>query len=399
MSSLRYTLAGTQQGSKLVGTGGTGSFINRGYSVALSADGNTLAIGGPNNESGGFSVGTTWIYTRSGTTWTQQARVTGTGAVEFSQQGQSLALSADGNTLAVGGPYDNSSIGATWIFTRSGSTWTQHGSKLVGTGYVDNPNQGWAVALSADGNTLAVGGPYDNIVGATWIFTRSGSTWTQQGSKLIGTGGIEQHAQGTSVALSADGNTLAIGGPSDNSGTGATWIFTRSGSTWTQQGSKIVGTGATGAAAQGYSVALSANGNTLAAAGYQDNSSVGATWVFTRSGTNWTQQGSKLVGTGDLYGVSIQGNSIDLSGDGNVLAVGGPFFVPNPPAPSIISTGATWIFTRTGTTWTQQYRLIGTGNTGESWQGYSVALSGTGSTLAVGGIKDNSDAGATWVFV
>ena len=109
-------------------------------------------------------------------------------------------------------------------------------SKLVGSGAVGSAEQGNSVAISGDGNTAIVGGPGDNShAGAAWVFTRSSGVWTQQGSKLVGTGGVGA-AQGWSVALSDDGNTAAVGGPGDNSHAGATWVFTRSGGVWSQQG-------------------------------------------------------------------------------------------------------------------------------------------------------------------
>jgi hypothetical protein len=182
---------------------------------------------------------------------------------------------------------------------------TQQGPKLVGTGAVGLAGQGWSVALSSDGNTAIVGGWADNSnAGAAWVYTRNGGVWTQQGSKLVGTSAVGTPQQGVSVALSADGNTAIVGGPDDNpgtsnnSGTGAAWVFTRSGGVWTQQGSKLVGTGAVGSALQGYSVALSDDGNTVIVGGPGDNSNAGAAWVYTRSGGVWTQQGSKLVGIG-----------------------------------------------------------------------------------------------------
>jgi hypothetical protein len=134
----------------------------------------------------------------------------------------------------------------------------QQTPKLIGTGAVGSTNQGMSVALSADGNTAIVGGPGPNNAdrdrspslgpaGAAWVFTRTGGGWRQQGGKLIGTtsdfgGGL--WSQGASVALSADGNTAIVGGPSDNRTTGAAWVFTRSGGVWTRQGNKLVGTGA-----------------------------------------------------------------------------------------------------------------------------------------------------------
>jgi hypothetical protein len=151
--------------------------------------------------------------------------------------------------------------------------------------------------------------------------------FTQQGPKLVGTGAVgPQVLQGESVALSADGNTAIVGGYHDNAQAGAAWVYTRSGGVWTQQ-AELVGTGNVGPAQQGRSVALSADGNTALVGGWADNGNIGATWVFTRSGSMWTQQGPKLVGTG--YAVfptppaPNQGASIALSADGNTAIVGG----------------------------------------------------------------------------
>jgi Divergent InlB B-repeat domain len=168
-----------------------------------------------------------------------------------------------------------------WVFTNSGGVWTQQGAKLVGTGATETLNQGYSVALSADGNTAMVGGPGGSNSGAAWVYTRSSGVWTQQGSKLIGTGAVGTNVeQGYSVALSADGNTAIMGGYQDNSYAGAAWAFTRSGSVWTQRGSKLVGTGTVGASEQGSSVALSADGYTAFVGGPNDNGQVGAAWVF-----------------------------------------------------------------------------------------------------------------------
>ena len=386
-----------QQGAKLVGTGAVG-YPHQGVSVALSGDGNTALVGGPFDNG---DAGAVWVFTRSGTTWSQQgSKLVGTGAAGPANQGYSVALSGDGNTALVGGYYDNGGVGAVWVFTRSGRTWSQQGPKLVGTGAAGHANQGYSVALSGDGNTALVGGNFDNgFVGAVWVFTRSGTTWTQQGPKLVGTGAVGQRLvqpqQGFSVALSSDGNTALVGGFRDNGGprasVGAAWVFTRSGTTWTQQGPKLVGTGAAGDAAQGVSVALSGDGNTALVGGAGDNGSKGAAWVFTRSGTTWTQQGSKLVGTGAV-GDANQGYSASLSSDGNTALIGG--------LGDNGSKGAAWVFTRSGTTWTQQGpKLVGTGASGDAAQGLSVALSGDGNTALVGGDGDNSGVGAAWVFV
>jgi hypothetical protein len=242
-----------------------------------------------------LGAGAVWVFTRNGTTWSQQgSKLTGSGAVGAAQQGTSVSVSANGNTIAVGGLGDNSFAGATWIFTRNGTAWSQQGGKLVGTGATGAARQGCAVSLSSDGCTLIFGGYNDATrQGAAWVFTQSGGVWTQQGAKLVGSGASSDSYQGWSVALSANGNTAAIGGTNDNTLKGAVWIFTRSSGVWSQQGNKLVGTGAVGNARQGGSVAVSADGNALVEGGYGDDANKGAMWVFTRSGSSWTQQGSK----------------------------------------------------------------------------------------------------------
>jgi hypothetical protein len=204
----------------------------------------------------------------------QGSKLTGNGAIGSDvNQGYSSSLSADGNTLIVGGYGDSNYHGAAWIYKRSGGVWSQQGNKLLGS---DAAGQGSAVAISADGNTAIVGGGDSSGQGAAWVFVQSGGAWTQQGSKLIGNGAIGNAAQGCAVALSAEGNTAIVGGNSDNDNQGAVWIYIRSGGVWTQEGSKLVGTGVSGAASQGYSVSLSADGNTALVGGYYDSNGIGA---------------------------------------------------------------------------------------------------------------------------
>jgi hypothetical protein len=264
------------------------------------------------------------VFTRSGGVWTQQgSKLVGTGVSTSgggANQGTAVALSAEGNTALVGGPADGSNYGASWVFTRSGGVWSQQGPKLVGGGAVGSNGsyQGSAVALSGDGNTALVGGGGDQPAGAVWVFTRSGGVWMQQGPKLVGSGGASAYSgQGSSVALSADGNTALESNPIDNNYTGATWVWTRSGGVWTQQGPKLVGAGV---GEQGASVALSADGNTALIGAPGDG--FGAVWVFTRSGGIWNQNGSKLFGSDGVN--SNQGFSVAISGDASTLLWGSP---------------------------------------------------------------------------
>ena len=332
-----------QQGPKLVGAGFAGQ-ANQGNAVSLSADGNTAIVGGVSDDG---LAGAAWVWTRSGGVWTQQGgKLVGGGAVGTARQGVSAALSADGNTAIVGGYTDASGAGAAWVWTRSGGVWTQQGGKLVGSGAMGNANQGYSVALSNDGNTATVGGPWDDGgAGAVWVFSRSGGVWTQQGGKLVANDGLGGSWAGESVSLSADGNTAIVGGSGDADAVGAAWVWTRSGGVWTQQGSKLVGSGVGPGSFLGSEVALSADGNTAMAGGYMDGLGEGGAWVWTRSGGVWTQQGGRLVGSGAASGAH-QGSSVSLSADGDMAIVGG--------LADAEFVGATWVWTRTGGTWTQQ---------------------------------------------
>jgi hypothetical protein len=288
------------------------------------------------------------------------------------------------------------------VFARSGGPWIQQGDKLVGTTSEHGGglwSQGASVALSADGNTAIVGGPSDNqTTGAAWVFARRGSAWTQQGNKLVGTDANRPSespplGQGMSVALSADGNTAIVGGWRAE----AAWVFTRRGEVWTQQGKKLVGNGAVGNARQGMSVALSADGSTAIVGGWSDNGRIGAAWVFTRSGERWTQQGKKLVGT-EAIGRANQGVSVALSADGNTALVGGPGDNPwDQAAPfGLGAVGAAWVFTRSDGVWTQQGNKL-VGAVGTARLGMSVALSADGNIAVVGGGADDG-AGVASVF-
>jgi len=339
----RSNQAWVQQGPKLVPAGATGQQFF-GDSVAISGDGNTAVVGAPFNS---MNLGAAWVFVRGNGVWSQQAILVGGGATPSAQQGRSVAISGDGNTVAVGGPADgyagsNVGTGAVWVFTRSNGLWGQQGNKIVGSGAADLSQQGSAIALSADGNTLIVGAPGDGGTGATWVFSRANGAWSQVGAKLVGTGGAG-YRQGASVSLSGDGNTAIVGDPSDY-GTGALWAFTLANGTWSQEGGKLTASDATSFPSFGTSVALSYGGNLALVGGAGDNKGGGAMWTFVRSGGVWRQQGNKVTGTGAIGGLAQQGASIALSADGSTAILGGPDDNPGSFGPSFL--GAAWVFTQ-----------------------------------------------------
>jgi hypothetical protein len=366
-----------QQGAKIVDVtmDGAAAF---GDSVALSADGNTALIGGYGDAD---DNGAAWVFIRTGSTWSQQTKFVDAGPDSGAHFGRSVALSADGNTALIGGPDDSGSVGAAWVFTRTGPNWAQQ-AKLVDTGPDAGANFGTSVSLSGNGQIALIGGPADSSnKGAAWIFTVSGTTWTQQ-AKLVDTGADAGAAFGDSVALSADGGTALIGGPIDGGDNGAAWIFTGSGSSWTQQ-AKI--TSPDTLSEFGEAVALSANGGTALIGAFDDDTDVGAAWVFAGSGASWNEQ-AKLVDSQDAIGE--YGYTLALSADGKTALVGG------------LGVSAAWLFTDSGGSWAQQQELVPnlpSSDTLGSNPQYSsaLALSADGNTALVGAPIDSDGSPAS----
>ncbi|MEO6151186.1 MAG: MBG domain-containing protein [Mucilaginibacter sp.] len=366
---------GKQQGAILQGTGSIGAG-RQGSSVDISADGNTAIIGAENDNNG---IGAAYIYTRKNGAWAQQGpKLVGTGAVGAARQGISVAISADGNMVIAGGNADNNYRGALWIFTRNNGVWSQQGAKLTPPA---NTSMGYTVDVSADGHTIVTGQP-----GSACVFIRSNSTWST-GFKLISTDitYTQEDANpefGCAVAISADGKTTVVGARKFGKGhfwQGTACVFIRSGNTWAQQGPKLHATDAVYQAGLGSGVALSADGNTVVLGGWYEQNSLGAAWVFTRTGTTWAQKGPRLFAADadDQH----MGASVAISADGNTVAAGGP---------STEGASGVWIFTNKNDAWIRQsdYLTRATGNTTETSQ--AIALNATGNTL-IAGLPNNFD--------
>ena len=371
-----------------------------GRNVAMTPDGTTAVIGGTRD---GINGGSAWVFTRTGATWTQQGPKLTAGAEEGHQGrfGASVAISNDGNTIVVGANTDSVGVGAAWVFTRSEGVWTQQGPKLTGGEEAGKGYFGESVALSADGNTALIGGNQDESeAGAAWVFVRVGGTWAQSGAKLTGAGETGAGQFGQSLALSADGSTAMIGAPTDATGLGAVWTFTRSGGIFTQQGEKLTGGDEVGEGQFGQSVAFSGDANTAIIGGYRDGASGrgGAAWIFNRSGAAWVQDGAKLTGgPGSFFGYSVA-----MSASGEVALVGGPR--------DHGKQGAVWEYIHAGGEWVSAgSRILGIESPGESGElpeeieegafGRSVAISADGTQALVGAPRDVELTGAVWVLV
>jgi hypothetical protein len=383
-NTLGTFVAYTANQVKLIPTGEIGAAALA--SVALSASGNVLASGGPEDDS---NIGAVWVWTRNSTThvWTQQAKLIGSGYVNATNnvlQGFLVALSADGATLAFSGPFNNSDIGAVWVFTQSGGVWTQQ-AKLDPTGFIGTEvTMGIGLALSADGNVLAAGAPADNsVVGSVFLFTRSAGVWTQQ-QRLTSTDTDGTAQFGTSVAISSDGRTLLVSAPFDTSDSGACCIFHSDDLvTWTQIGSKFTAADTAPSDFFGSIISLSADGQTGAM----------ATGTVTASNYVFSLANGIPVEIVKLYAPDSDAaqNENWLSADGSLLVVGS--FQDNSQA------GAVWNFYRgSNNNWTEYAKYTALSPIGASGLGSGMALSSDGSVMASPAFADNGSVGAVDVW-
>ena len=382
-----------------------------GYSVGLSSEGNTAIIGAyGESTSPNVQNGAVYIFTRVGATWSQQQKLLANDRENSALFGNSVAISADGNTVLIGAIGEdtspNTDNGAAYVFTRSGTTWTQQ-SKLTASDAATADVFGRSVSLSSNGDTAIVGARLEDTSpssgnGAAYVFTRSGGSWTEQ-QKLTASDAESDDFFGTSVALSADGNTAIVGATGEDTSpevlNGAAYVFTRSGSVWTQQ-QKLTASDLESSASFGTSVSLSSDGNTaIVGADGEDtspNTNNGAAYVFTRSGSVWTQQQKLLASdaaSGDLFGVSVS-----LSADGNIAVIGAWGEDTAPES----ANGAAYVFTRTGSTWAQQQKLVASDLVTGDYFGFSTSISSDGSIVLIGaygeGTSPSVQNGAAYVF-
>ena len=314
-----------QMGSDLEGEA---SFDYSGKSVSLSSDGETVAIGANGS-------GRTRVYKWCSTilTWHQMGGdLDGKAAGDHS--GGSVSLSSNGETVAIGA-HLNDQTGSTSVYNwhSSTSSWQQMGDDLKGEAAFDY--SGRSVSLSSNGETVAIGaianGGNGHYSGHTRVYKWSNSTWQQMSDDLDGEAVRDQ--SGYSVSLSSNGETIAIGAPyNDGNGldSGRTRVYNWHSftSTWQQMGDDLDGEAAYDRS--GYSVSLSSNGETVAIGGYRgdDYGPMGLYSGHTRmykwdnSNSMWQQMGGDLDGEATSSDPNDRAYSVSLSSDGDTVAIG-----------------------------------------------------------------------------
>lgn len=445
-----------------------------GSSVAISTDGLTMVTGAREDDwelIGGKRLGAAYIYAWTGSQWVKQLKITPSSVTPLDQQlGTQVAISGDGAYVVASGlvetvmyikdgnkwdegkkfPFTTTpqlntsgsimtlyvpSLGMIQAWSRTGAAWTltqsissanpvndmsDDGTILVTAGNPVNvyihtgsyvldgaplsqiPSEfGTSVAISGDGKTIAVGDPTTNP-GLVWIYNKT-TSWTLYTTISPTTTSPNHPFAGYSVRLNTTGTTLIIGGPSANNNIGAAyvWQYDITDTTWKQIGSTpVVPTGYSADTDQGYSSAVAKGSSVFVTGGPFDRGERGAAWIYTRELFTWSQASAKLLPSDISDTVARFGHSVDISADGKTVVVGGPGDFGGGVSSSD-NTGAVWVFRDTsidgdGSQWTQDgLKLYGAPYT-YTRQGTSVAINGDGTLIAVG--APTSGDGSVFMF-
>ncbi len=364
-----------------------------GAGTAVAISGDTAVLGAPQHP--GFSgPGAAFVFVKNASGWTEQQVLSAPDGKANDAFGSAVAISGD--TLVVGA-YDHAvgaffDAGAAYVFVRSGGVWSLQ-QELQASDLASSSSYGAAVAISGD--TLVVGEPEHHpsgqfFTGAAYVLTRSGTTWTEQ-QILVAADGAANDQLGFAVAV--DGTTALIGAPAKtvggNAGAGAAYVFVQSGATWTQQ-QEI--TAADGAAFDelGQTVALDGDTALIGALNASPGgvTSGGAVYVEVRSGVAWSLQ-QKLVAS-DEAPSDFFGSAVGVAGDTALVGAS------QHTVAGVDLSGAAYAFTRSGTQWTQGNTLTASDRTVSDNFGHAAALDGI--TAVVGAYVHASQKGQGYVF-
>ncbi len=404
-----------------------------GISVAMDSEGSRLAIGAMGKTvSAVADAGQVYIYTRSGSTWTQEATVSASDKAADDWFGASVALSADGSRLAVGAyKKDVSSVvdaGQVYICSRVGSTWTQT-AIISANDKATSDYFGISVALAADGTRLAIGAYSRDISGLTdagqvYIYTQFESTWVKEYTFTANNNNPNDQF-GSSVAFTGDSLELLVGSHNSDSpdvsncGSVSTYSLEYANQSLLRQPSIVDFTSSPFALSGQYlestltasdrttgdrfgvSVAVTSDGSRMAVgADYKDVSGVtdaGQVYIYVKSGSIWVEEAT--LSASDRVADDRFGTSVSITSDGTRVAVGSSLKTVS----GITAAGKVYIYTRTGSVWTEEATLSAADRAANDLFGFSVALTADGSRLAVGAcgrdVSSLIDAGKVYIYV
>ncbi len=364
------------------------------FGRAVAVHGDTVVVGSASDDDKGSASGSAYVFVRKGLAWSQQKKLVPADGAADDRFGTSVAV--NGETVAVGAVRDDdkgSNSGSVYVYTRSGAAWSLQKKVVPADGGKDD-TFGQSVALHKD--TLAASSPADDDkggnAGAVYVFTRSGTAWSQQ-QKLTAGDPAANDFFGSSVGL--DGDTLVAGSPGEETTTwdsGAAYVFVRSGATWSQQQkltAKLFGV------FDNFGASVSVSGDVLVVGVPRDDVKLvdqGGAYVFVRSGTTWSQ--ATFVSAADGKPADLYGGAVAVSSGEVLVGAEKKDIVKN-------DEGAVYSYTKSGASWTLLQKVLAQkpGGSGGDWLGLSVALDGD--TAVVGCPRDDdkgADAGSAHVF-
>ncbi|MHA1485386.1 MAG: FG-GAP repeat protein, partial [Candidatus Thorarchaeota archaeon] len=363
------------------------------FGLSVSIDGDYAIIGASDDDDNGDGSGSAYVFIRSGTAWTEQAKLLASDGAADDRFGFSVSIDGD---YAIIGAYRNDDNGETsgsaYVFTRSGTDWTEQVKLLPSDGAADD----WfGYSVSISGDYAIIGALYDDdngdYSGSAYVFKRSGTDWTEQ-AKLLPSDGAQGEYFGGSVSI--DGDYAIIGAYRDDDNgdySGSAYVFTRSGTDWTEQAKLLPSDGAQG---EYFGFSVSIDGEYVIVGAWRDDDNgdaSGSAYVFIRSGAAWTQQAKLLASDGttdDRFGLSV-------SIDGDYVIVGA-WRDKN----EWYASGSAYVFTRSGTDWTEQAKLLASYRAAGDRFGYSVSIDGGYAIIGAYLDDDNGEtSGSAYVFI
>jgi len=354
-----------------------------GNAVAISNNGNRVIVGAPVPTNTTTLPGYAKVFDYDGSNWIQVGSDL-IGEAAQDRFGSAVAISADGNRIAIGAPLNDESAlvaGHTRIFDFDGTDWIQIGDDIDGPASFSQ--SGFAIDLSADGRKVLIASPeYNQQQGMLQVYELNESNWIQVGNDILGSS--TSSLLGRSVSMSADGTIICAGEQTK------AIIYQWDGNDWQQLGATL--DDATPYIGGQFVVDISSTGNNIIVGFENGSNAAGETRVYRFNGSNWEQIGEVIV---DNMQSNLGGFSVSISDDGDRIAIGDPFTNYYGDSPGFVS-----VFDFNGTSWEEMETEI-LGEYNDERHGWSLALTPNGNSLIVGSpsnSENGEDAGSARVY-
>jgi hypothetical protein len=351
---------------------GSDAWVGDDFGWSVSISGSTAVVGAPYANS---YTGAAYVFSDVAGTWTQEAELTAGDATSGAEFGRSVSIS--GTTIVVGAPEAYYGIGSAYVFTETAGTWTEQ-DELAGWNMGAMADVKFGYSVETTGTTVMVGADgYADQAGSVFVFTGSGANWTDQQQLTASDGGPSQMF---GWSLSDSGSTLLVSAVKAHNDTGAVYVFADEAGTWTQEAEL---TASDGVAENYFGDKAAVEGSHIVVGAPGHDNEQGAAYVFTGSGSTWTQKAELTASDGgpdDCFGwaVGLVGNKVLVGAE-----------------QTNNDSGAAYVFKPVGSKWRQRTEL--TANDGGSNDEFGYSASVSGQTAVIG--ADGAEAGAGSAFL